>query len=195
MENKLSETEIKVIRDFLDRVEKMENSAFLEYLNKQKKVFTNFNWNVERGFEFKTNTPNTDQIASYLLYFRQVYAQKERTNLNKICNLVEKNSLITGKGLKNIREFRDIFNKTLKQEVGFKMVLNKETIANTVEELFDLFINGEFFHSDEKYIDFIKQAKMTPMYPLLWQLFMTPLVDISKPIFGIRNNILLLSVE
>jgi hypothetical protein len=195
MENKLSETEIKVIRDFLDRVEKMENSAFLEYLNKQKKVFTNFNWNVERGFEFKTNTPNTDQIASYLLYFRQVYAQKERTNLNKICNLVEKNSLITGKGLKNIREFRDIFNKTLKQEVGFKMVLNKETIANTVEELFDLFINGEFFHSDEKYIDFIKQAKMTPMYPLLWQLFMTSLVDISKPIFGIRNNILLLSVE
>ncbi|MFA7628521.1 MAG: hypothetical protein WCY37_03920 [Candidatus Dojkabacteria bacterium] len=189
MDNKLSETEIKVIRDFLDRVEKMESSAFLEYLNKQKKVFTNFNCNVERGFEFKTNTPNTDQIASYLLYFRQVYAQKERTNLNKICNIIEKNSLITGKSLKNIREFRDIFNKTLKQEVRFKMVLNKETIANTVEELFDLFINGEFFHSDEKYIELIKQAKMTPMYPLLWQLFMTSLVDISNPIFGIRNNI------
>lgn len=193
MDNKLSETEIKCIRDFLDRVEKMESSAFLEYLKKQKKVFTNFNWNVERGFEFKTNTPNTDQIASYLLYFRQVYAQKERTNLNKICNIVEKNSLFSGKTLKNIREFRDIFNKTLKQEVEFKMVLNKETIANTVEELFDLFINGEFFHSDEKYIEFIKQAKMTPMYPLLWQLFMTSLVDISNPIFGIRNNIKTLS--
>ena len=188
MDNKLSETEIKCIRDFLDRVEKMESSAFLEYLKKQKKVFTNFNWNVERGFEFKTNTPNTDQIASYLLYFRQVYAQKERTNLNKICNIVEKNSLFSGKTLKNIREFRDIFNKTLKQEVEFKMVLNKETIANTVEELFDLFINGEFFHSDEKYIEFIKQAKMTPMYHLLCQLFITSLVDISNQIFCIKQH-------
>jgi hypothetical protein len=67
--------------------------------------------------------------------------------------------------------------------------LNNEPIANTVEELFGLFMNGEFFHSNEKCVELIKQAKMTPMYPLLWQLFMNYLVDISKPIFGIRNNI------
>lgn len=123
------------------------------------------------------------------MYFRQVYAPKERTNLNKICNIIEKNSLASGKTLKNIREFRDIFNKTLKQEIGFKIILNNKSIANTIKELFDLFINGEFFHSDEKYVELIKQAKMTPLYPLLWQLFMNYLVDISKPIFGIRNNV------
>jgi hypothetical protein len=189
MNNKLSEPEIRSIKDFLDRVEKMEISAFLQYLKRQRKVFTNFDWNVERGFEFRTNTPDTDQIASYLLYFRQVYAQKERTNVNKICNIIEKNSLASGKTLKNIREFREIFNRTQKREIEFKTVLNNEPIANTVEELFGLFMNGEFFHSNEKCVELIKQAKMTPMYPLLWQLFMNYLVDISKPIFGIRNNI------
>lgn len=37
MNNKLSEPEIKSIKDFLDRVEKMETSAFLRYLKKRKK--------------------------------------------------------------------------------------------------------------------------------------------------------------
>ncbi len=102
-------------------------------------------WQRMQATRFEMREPDEDQLRSFLLALRQFVAPGEPICLNGIYNLC--NRVIDSDRLKDcLREARRAWRKAFKRG-GFDFVVDDRTI--TPEHIYDLWINGHYFHADE----------------------------------------------
>lgn len=102
--------------------------------------------------KFKLKQPAEDDLKAYLLTFRQFVLNDEPVFLYRIYNLCMRH--LTSAKLKNyLKTSRKIW-KDIHKKVGIELVFNKKTL--TPEFVTDLWINGYYFHNDEKKAKLLK---------------------------------------
>ena len=97
-----------------------------------------------RGLTSKIKNFKMDEFRSALVSLRQFYAPREKINLYRVCNILERAG-IDKKLLPWIRAARQNWTNTLKSCPSHYFVGNKPLL---VADAINLFFNGVVFHSD-----------------------------------------------
>jgi hypothetical protein len=88
--------------------------------------------------------PEEEHLRSFLLLFRQFLSESEPVYIKRIFNDVIR-CLVDNELKSIVIETRDLWNSSLRCG-PFRMIFEEENI--TPENALDLWINGEYFHSD-----------------------------------------------
>jgi hypothetical protein len=101
-------------------------------------------WQRMEALRFEMRQPEEDHLRAFLLGFRQFVAPGEPICLNAIYNLCHR--VIDSQELKGyLIEARSAWKNAFKKG-GFNLVVDDRTI--TPEGIYDLWINGHYFHAD-----------------------------------------------
>ena len=135
-----------------------------------------------RGVNFSSREPEEEDLRSFLLTFRQFMADREPVFLHTIYNICYQR--LTDERFKRLlAEARQIWKDYLKQG-GFKLVWNERKVAP--EKIFDLWINGVYFHNDAE-----KRVFLTRIAPheqsLLRNVFLDFLIEGTRQVLYVGN--------
>jgi hypothetical protein len=125
--------------------------------------------------EFRTHEPNEEQLRSFLMTFRQFIMDGEPIFLSRVANILWQ--LLPGDRLRSRLEDARRRWKTDCRRGSMELVVNDSKFPP--ELVLDLWINGQYFHNDER-----KQAELRRLDPLatvfVRQLFLDFLVDTTR---------------
>lgn len=147
-------------------------------------VEVKFKFDPATGMSMRWNEPDAEQLDSFLIRFRPFVSQGEDVYLQNIHNLCFRAA--KADELKRELQFaREHYSKVLK---GLVVKIQFNGTAITPEHLSDLWINGIYFHNDEK-----KRAELEAMHPALRSLarteFLSLLVDGARQVMFLRGVI------
>lgn len=129
---------------FLQRASELKQTGMLS--NRQGYSMTaELNLN---GYKISSNEPSVDELRSFLMIFRHFTLTRSNVHLPAICKLCLK--LITSESLKN--ELRESKHKWLAEFKSSGFSIERDGRKFLPEEIFNLWINGEYFHDNTENI-------------------------------------------
>jgi hypothetical protein len=161
---------IELARLFNKKAKNLEDEEFLK--NLQLNIHTK---EQEHGTHVFTSFDGPDRktTESFLLRFRPFVIQGEAIHFLSVCNklnLLLKD--IDPELLKKVHDVKIAWQKVLAPGASMKFNIGEETIE--AEEIFDLWLNGEFFHptdtKEQKYKK-LELAKIPPFEQMLYLQF------------------------
>lgn len=155
-----------------------------EYVKKGFPLSLKIHWDEDKGESISTQEPDENELKSLLVTLRQFYLKGEAINIQHIYNLCHLH--IKNETYKNyLLKSREIYNKSLKNG-GLPIIVNGNEM--NPERIFDLFINGEIFHTQpEKHMEL---KSLPPFaYQLFKQVFLYLLQDFLNQIFYVEKII------
>ena len=108
-------------------------------------------YDQHQGLKYELTQPDEEDIRSFLLTFRHFVAQNEPVFLGAIyntCHRYVSNEIVKTDLVHSRRNWNSIFKRG-----GIELVWNDKPLRP--ETIFDLWINGHYFHSDENKRKFI----------------------------------------
>jgi len=136
----------------------------------------------KHGIQYETTWPDVDNLRSFLLTFRKFISDGEPIFLNHILNLCIKS--VKDKTLKeDLIKGQKVWKQICKSPMG---ILKGESYSP--KDRVNLYLNGEFFHSDKKKRQILKSLK--PNLEMLYRSeFIAFLVEATHIIFYVDNII------
>jgi len=134
---------------FLQRVEDLKNTKIVR--EGYNSGFT-LNWTKESGvLKFQFNQPDEDLFRSLLLSLRHFLQEKEPTFMNRIYNICDR--CLTNEKHKNyLIKSRNFLNEAMKS-TGVHLDIDQKHFSPSY--VWDIYINGLYFHSDMEKADVI----------------------------------------
>jgi hypothetical protein len=164
---------------FLHWASQLQNTRLLQNMGEHS---FSLNFDQAKGLQFKTTTPNEEDLRSFLMVIRRFISNDEPTyffKLYKLC-IARINSDELRKGL---MEARNSWQAGLKSD-GFGFNYNGHEY--TPEEITDLWINGYYFHNDSDKLRLLKSLQ--PLESVLMRFkFITHLLDATRAILYVRH--------
>jgi hypothetical protein len=141
-------------------------------------------WNRIQGLRFSSKEPDETCLRSFLITFRQFVTEREPVFIFKIYNICQKH--LTGDKLKEyLFKSRKAWINSLKT-TGIMLVYNNREMSP--ESINDLWINGYYFHSDERKYLFLRSL-LPYERMLIRSIFLNFLLDATKQVLYINNII------
>ena len=135
-----------------------------------------------KGLQFKTNTPNEEDLRSFLMVFRRFIGNDEPVYFYKIYKICIE-GINSDELRKGLTEARNSWQTGLKSD-GFGFNYNGHEF--TPEEITDLWINGYYFHNDSDKLRLLKTLQ--PLENALMRFkFITHLLDATRNILYVRH--------
>ena len=157
-----SREDILPLRLFHDRVKKMNESRIIK--ENSLKYHISFNINRNEGFRLEKIFPDEDDLRSFLLIIRPFTLNNEPIYYHRVLSIIRKN-IIDEKCRRCLNEGLRIFNENAKHG-GMNLRINSvskngenitiETNEYSNDDIFNLLLNGDYFHQD---ISKIKQLE------------------------------------
>ncbi len=163
------------------KVEELRNSRLLqEGFNPGLTI----NWNKMQGLRFVSREPDETSLRAFLITFRQFVLNNEPIFINKIYNLCHK-YLISDKLKEYLIKSRKDW-KEAQKSTGIILVYNKREL--NPEFITDLWINGYYFHCDQKKLTILN--KILPHEKMLIKFqFLNFLLDATRQVLYMDNII------
>jgi len=143
----LYENDIKRLKLFNEKAERLSNSRFMQYILKEKKV--SFTIEAKKGGEVKTITvvPDQDSIDAFVLTFRFFIQNNERCSFGNLTKTYEK-SFVPEKLRKEYFKTRKELNEYLDSPSSTNIKIEDEVL--TRRRILDVFIYGGLAHATPK---------------------------------------------
>lgn len=103
-------------------------------------------WDRMQGLRFESKEPNEEHLRSFLITFRQFISNEEPVFLYRIHNLCQQ--YLTSDELKGYLVTARKAWKETQKNTGLKLIFSGHEL--TPEYVTDLWINGFYFHNDQK---------------------------------------------
>jgi hypothetical protein len=160
-----SEEQRSDLREFLECAKRLNECAFAQDWSVLSKISIRFG-GKDGGIKNVGSVPPDEQIEVFLHRLRPIYLQKERTNFNKIANLVSSHICVP-EIVETIRAWKREYDGRASQDL-FKMSVDLTTLNS--QEFLDNYLNALEYHRDRERREKIQQVSQH--YPL----------DVQKPI-------------
>lgn len=136
------------------------------------------------GLKFVLRQPNEDILRSFLLTFRQFLLNDEPINMNRIYNICDR-YITSDKLRESLRHSRRKWKVEMKRG-HFSLNISGENF--TPEFIIDLWVNGFYFHTDER--KYKRLCKLVPYEKLLTKyLFLDFMVEAIRQLIFTSNII------
>ncbi len=128
--------------------------------------------------------PDETELRAFLLTFRQFISKKEPIFIYRIYNLCQK-SLVNDKFKEHLIKSRSIWEHAQKS-CGINLIFNGQKISP--EFAVDLWVNGYYFHSDEKKLKTLRDMLLPGRMLSRFQ-FLSFIQDATRQILYLDNII------
>lgn len=130
---------------------------------------------IDEPMQLSVHQPDEEDLRSFLLTFRQFVSDKEPVFVRRIANLLWQR--LTGDEVRGyLQRSRDRYGQSLRSG-SLKFIADEHHF--TPEEALDLWINGRYFHNDER-----KAATLSRLDPMsaifVRQVFLEVLVEATR---------------
>lgn len=156
IESPFSEIECRQLKLYKERAKKLSQCKIVK--DKGNAIHCRINFDKKTGLAFETTLPDENSFKLLLQEFRFFYLNDELTNFNRFTNTI-KNKFRDEILHNTIDAYKASWKKALFQGAMNISIKNKEL---TSSYLFDLWLNSEYFHSDEK-----KEKELSSLQNLL----------------------------
>jgi hypothetical protein len=160
-----SEAQRSDLREFLECAKRLNECTFAQDWSVLSKISIQFGGKAG-GIKNVGAVPPDEQIEVFLHRLRPIYLNNERTNFNKISNLVSSH-IRDPEIAQSFRSWKREYDGSASQE-AFKMSVDLTTLNS--QEFLDNYLNALEYHRDKERREKIQQV--TQHYPL----------DVQKPI-------------
>ena len=142
-------TDCEKLKLFVDKVSELRNTTLM----RTNGLRYHFSMRIECDLPTKLTLEEPDEgdLRDYLITFRR-FLSNEDVSLNHILNICQKR--LTNVDLKQeIPILRQAWLET-KQHSGMKLIMNGQEVL--AEEIFDIWLNGRYFHDDLAYGEWLE---------------------------------------
>ena len=153
------------MREFLECAKRLNECTFAQDWSVLSKISVQFG-GKGGGIKNVGSVPPDEQIEVFLHRLRPIYLNDERTNFNRIANLVSSH-IRDSEIAQTIRAWKNEYDGSASQE-AFRMSVDLTTLNS--QEFLDNYLNALEYHRDKDRREKIQQV--TQHYPL----------DVQKPI-------------
>ncbi len=159
-----------IVRDFKRHYHKVR--ILIPDIANQGAFSLKVNWQGEK-LSASTSTPSPEISIQFAVLMRRFLAQESNLYYEKILNVIRENApdILTDKVLETISAYIN----SMKSGAISVQINNKHLTAN---EIYDLISEGEYFQSDEKASNFLKEIAQIPIAgALFWHQFYSYTLD------------------
>jgi hypothetical protein len=129
---------------FIARVEELLERRLVTSGNLSANL--NIKWAVDQPLSFRSSEPDDEDLRSFLTVFRQFVMKSEPVFVNYIVNVLMR-ELAGGIWRQHLDEARNHWTRSFK-DGSRKLIINERHLSP--ETVLDWWINGQYFHSDER---------------------------------------------
>jgi hypothetical protein len=168
----------RVLELFLIKVEELSNCSLVK---SGQRVKFSIKFKKEEGGTIQTSLPDEDSLRSFLMVFRNFYAQKEITNFNKVCKLLI-DSLEDNSIKELVKNTRAVYQEILKMS-PINLVKNGKSYSP--EEIVNFWLYGFYLHTEDEKRKEIENWNIGIGFTKTQ--FISTIFDLSNCIFWLGN--------
>lgn len=177
----MNNKELNLLKLFSKNCELLISHSIIK--NNQLKVKTSINYHFDSGWSAKREEIPIEQFESLQLRIRRLNNKKDDIYLPKIAGILLKNNT-ENIDVINLRKVKKLFCGT---GVNVLIKQSKNGVIFTEENIFDLFINGKYFHSNLNSLSKLKEIECVD--GLEWDMFKLVIINKVNAIILINKYI------
>ncbi|MDD4938127.1 MAG: hypothetical protein PHX34_03925 [Candidatus Shapirobacteria bacterium] len=181
------ENKIKKLKLFHKRILQLkENDGFL--INTR----VNLKSSKENGSTAEYVGPDKKTVKAFLVDFRPFVLNDEPVNFDHISNIIIK-SISSGSIKEETLKTKKVWNEILDRKDnsptrGMSLQIDGKTLLSNKN--LDLWLNANFFHTDEKKQELLTYINNNPLGQISYFLFISLVQDLTQLLFWFDNNVI-----
>lgn len=181
------ENKIKILKLFHKRILQLkENDGFL--INTR----VNLKYSKENGSMAEYVGPDKKTVKAFLVDFRPFVLNDEPVNFDHISNIIIK-SISSGSIKEETLKTKKVWNEILDRKEnsptrGMSLQIDGKTLLSNKN--LDLWLNANFFHTDEKKQELLTYINNNPLGQISYFLFISLVQDLTQLLFWFDNNVI-----